>query len=401
MNIAARILSALSLLTMISSFVPAKEDLAAAENVEHRREEYFRCYGIPCVPVELAGQPRLAGVYWQSFSSYIAIENNQDPFPDIPSFSVGTGEDSSFVYPKFQFSVFGGPMQEERVATIQLERLSPDSTLCIDAVVSPHQLRFLRLQMNGCAEPFRLATSSSPPENASCVPLKPADLMVKVPLKFDVWGIRDFQLNLMLPRVLHLTTETAEQLQRMGQAKPLRRNKPDGDTKLTGHTTEYIVRKFQLGSIVFENVSAEDSAAVNTIGLGALRQLNMELDFPEQKAYFWRNDEDNAAIQIRPLTRVFFPEFVASDHLRVRKIVDESDYGDHLQPGDRILQFQGKPVSEISFWSILDSLRQFEGTLPMKIERKGEVRLIELPMTPDFTYPPTWPDPVLNFDFDK
>jgi hypothetical protein len=398
MNNAVKILSGLIMLARMADRFAVNADELQTQTVEQRCEEYFRCYGIPCLPIELAGRPRIAGIYWESDKLFVVRRDDKDGFPDIPSVEISTADPSVFLYPKFPFSVFGGPLESERVASVEPPKLSPDSTVFPDALVGPRQLRFLQLQMDAHARTFRLATSLSLPNRSESVQLKLAGLTVQVPLTFDVWGTREFKMDLSIPSTILLTRETADQLQRMRQLAPLRPELTETKEQISGKKTSYILRKMQFGSIVFENIPVEISATSNQIGVGIFRFVNMRLDFPEQKVYFWRNDDETAPIQIRPLTHVIFPEYVTPDYLRVRTISDRFNHCDLLQRGDRILEIQGKPAVHLSFWEILESLRRSEGTLPMKIERNGEVIHIELPMTPDFSYPPKWPEPVLEFD---
>ena len=184
-------------------------------------------------------------------------------------------------------------------------------------------------------------------------------------------------MDLSSPSTIHLTRETADQLQRMKQLAPLRAELTETKEQISSNKTSYILRKMQFGSIVFENIPVEISGTSNQIGLGIFRFVHMRLDFPEQKVYFWLNDDETVPIQIRPLTHVIFPEYVTPDFLRVRTISDRFKHCDLLQRGDRILEIQGKPAIQLSFWEILDLLRQSEGTLPMNIERNREVIHIE------------------------
>ena len=129
MNNAVKILSGLIMLAKMGDRFAANADEPQTQTVEQRCEEYFRCYGIPCLPIELAGRSRMTGIYWESDKAFVVLRDNKDGFPNIPGVEISTSDPRVFLYPKFPYSVVGGPLESERVASVEPPKLSPDSTV--------------------------------------------------------------------------------------------------------------------------------------------------------------------------------------------------------------------------------------------------------------------------------
>ena len=366
---------------------------------EAKCAEFFRCFGILCVPGDLAGRPGAVAVNWIGSNFGVHLPDGIDVFPSITSLTYENDEFNAFVYPKFPFSIFGVPQEATMVAGMDFSKSGLETSVLPDALFHAKYLQHLRLDLMSHSGTLSISKTVSDRPEAVHLPITWKKEVPQIPVRFEIMGTREFSLNLTTTAPLALDAETAGRLQRMGQLKFLRKLREYEKSKFIGEKAEYILRRFALGSIHFVNIPVEIEKSGNQIGLGAFRHLNTCFDFPENQLHIWRDGNDESPVSIRPLSRNLSLEFAAPDRLVAKCIYDDIvRYGDLLQEGDKILSIRDVPPARLSFWEIKDELRRTEGTLPMQIERDGEVRTIELPMPPDFAYPPEWPEPKPEFN---
>lgn len=285
------------------------------------------------------------------------------------------------------------------VAGSDISKIWLDSSVLPDAMFHAKYLEEFRLDLMTRSGTLSISKTGSELPEAVHLPITWKKEVPQIPVRFDIMGTREFSLNLTTSAPLTLDAETAGKLQRMGQLKFLRKLREYEKNKVIGEKTEYILRRFALGSVLFENIPVEIEKSGNQIGLGAFRYLNTCFDFPENQLHIWRDGNDESPISIHPLSRNVSLWYMAPDRLVVKNIYDDiGRYRDLLQEGDRILSIRDVTPERLSFWGIQDELRRTDGTLPMRIERDGEARNIELSMQPDFTYPPEWPEPKPEFN---
>ena len=97
-------------------------DETSTSIAEAKCAEFFRCFGILCVPGDLAGRPGAVAVNWTGSNFGVHLPDGIDVFPNVTSLTFENDEFEAFVYPKLPFSIFGVPQQPTMVAGLDFSK---------------------------------------------------------------------------------------------------------------------------------------------------------------------------------------------------------------------------------------------------------------------------------------
>lgn len=161
------------------------------------------------------------------------------------------------------------------------------------------------------------------------------------------------------------------------------------DVKGLNAVDRYVLRELTVAGVRFRNVPVS-VGRTSAIGLELLRHVNLALDFPRRQILIGKPPQDvvdRFAINASGMA----VGFDAAEALKVLAIRPDSPAETAgVQPGDVIVQLDGRNPAELSIYDIHDILARDSKTISVVFCRGQDEHYIELPLQLPFEYPPNW-----------
>ena len=209
-----------------------------------------------------------------------------------------------------------------------------------------------------------------------------------LPVSMSEFGVREFRVDTGMTDACQFNDRLVKDMLHRGA---LVRGSTAKVTDIRGAQIidRFVLRELTVAGVKCRNVPVS-TGQYNAIGLELLRHMNLALDFPRRQILIGKPPQDvvdRFAINASGMA----VGFDAAEALKVLAIRPDSPAETAgVQPGDVIVQLDGRNPAELSIYDIHDILARDSKTISVVFCRGQDEHYIELPLQLPFEYPPNW-----------
>lgn len=226
-----------------------------------------------------------------------------------------------------------------------------------------------------------------------------------VPVRLPLLGVRDFMLATGLNGAIEMEPDRLQQLERGGHAVRV----PEAGTEFVNpdgskfEVKRYWLRKIDICGVRFDNVMVA-TGTTSLVSMSILKHFDLTIDCKSNR--LWMNPLQ--AIVRCPLGlngmdgMGFAAKFDAKRQLLIQENMDADGLAKRsgIQPGDEIIEINGKSVIEYTYYSVKEEFSQASINLTLKFRRDETDFDVDIKLKYEHPFPPEWPPEPADFNPD-